>query len=814
MKYLLPIVLLFSLFAEAQSFCTDSSTHFRYQTALNDSIRIFKTIITKDSSKVTIGRFMNGTTTGNAFVSRINARGEVAWFRRIASPFLDVHAELQCLEEASNGNLFLTFNTVQSDNKPFFYLVLSPSGTLIHQSKFGIANNAADLGNAKIYTSLVKQFGPDSVLMVLTHPASATSADGITVMTVSNSGQAGQAYTFIPPPVTSYSSYYSNYRMEGDILYLYGGAQFSNNCSINFFEQPTYTLFAVNWRTKQVVSKKIFCSPSPGYDPWGNLLSEGTDNRNTRVFMLANGQVAFTRQIWGLDRTATDALTRLFKISIFDKDLNHIRSEYISTHKKFSSNDEWDYDLAIDSLNNRYVSVYDITNKTGYYAISRSGNPFILQKQFSLPATRKNNVDGYSGILEPGYETSFHINTSDNQRSYLHIFRILSRDTAASCFGTNLDFLSYQPASVWPITWPGSFNVRIADIETTSASFVFQDYPFERTLVCNIVKRCDTLKLHAPRTVCDLSQPVRITAHKNPLCPGPVNFTFDTSAVATYSQPDDTTLVLTFVKGWNGKILASPSSCSVLKDSGAISVIQPMPDFNLGPDVQYCKGQAYNLKAPEGFSRYEWQDGSTGSAFTAQQPGKYFVTLYDVCNRIYSDTITIKSNDFSITASKDTVICISEKITLSASEGFNDYTWSPSYNISNPSGRMVSVFPEVTTSYSVSAEAFAGCILRDTVVVTVKDCPRQFFIPSAFTPNRDGKNEIFKPVITGAVSAYEFSIYSRWGQRIFHTKDRYQGWHGQVSDREQSGNVFVWVCRYQFANQKPKMEKGTVVLIK
>jgi len=49
-----------------------------------------------------------------------------------------------------------------------------------------------------------------------------------------------------------------------------------------------------------------------------------------------------------------------------------------------------------------------------------------------------------------------------------------------------------------------------------------------------------------------------------------------------------------------------------------------------------------------------------------------------------------------------------------------------------------------------------------------------FFIPSAFTPNKDGKNDFYKPLLLGIVSHYEFSIYNRWGELVFKTTVKFQ----------------------------------------
>ena len=103
---------------------------------------------------------------------------------------------------------------------------------------------------------------------------------------------------------------------------------------------------------------------------------------------------------------------------------------------------------------------------------------------------------------------------------------------------------------------------------------------------------------------------------------------------------------------------------------------------------------------------------------------------------------------------------------------------------------------------------------KDSVVVKIKDCMEGFFVPSAFTPNNDGKNDIFRPLIFGNVKQYQFTIYNRWGQIVFRTKEIGKGWDGNLGGVLQDPNVFTWTCTYQLEGEGKKSEKGLVTLIR
>jgi gliding motility-associated-like protein len=67
------------------------------------------------------------------------------------------------------------------------------------------------------------------------------------------------------------------------------------------------------------------------------------------------------------------------------------------------------------------------------------------------------------------------------------------------------------------------------------------------------------------------------------------------------------------------------------------------------------------------------------------------------------------------------------------------------------------------------------------------------FAPNAFTPNEDGRNDSFYPVLNGFVGwNYKLLIFDRWGEVIYETKERLEGWDGRSNGREAQIDVYVW----------------------
>ena len=85
---------------------------------------------------------------------------------------------------------------------------------------------------------------------------------------------------------------------------------------------------------------------------------------------------------------------------------------------------------------------------------------------------------------------------------------------------------------------------------------------------------------------------------------------------------------------------------------------------------------------------------------------------------------------------------------------------------------------------------------------------------NAFTPDNNGRNDVFKPTVYGTIVKYRFAVFNRYGQMVFNTTDPHQGWNGSINGSLPNAGVYVWYCTYEVAGQKAKTEKGTVMLVK
>ena len=102
----------------------------------------------------------------------------------------------------------------------------------------------------------------------------------------------------------------------------------------------------------------------------------------------------------------------------------------------------------------------------------------------------------------------------------------------------------------------------------------------------------------------------------------------------------------------------------------------------------------------------------------------------------------------------------------------------------------------------------------DSITIALKDCLTGFYMPNAFTPDGNGLNDLIKPFLFGRVATYEFSIYNRFGERIFSTTTLTQGWNGVHRNQPQPSGVFSWKCSWQMEGEKPQQRSGTLYLIR
>ncbi|MBW8683878.1 CshA/CshB family fibrillar adhesin-related protein [Chitinophaga rhizophila] len=253
-----------------------------------------------------------------------------------------------------------------------------------------------------------------------------------------------------------------------------------------------------------------------------------------------------------------------------------------------------------------------------------------------------------------------------------------------------------------------------------------------------------------------------------------------------------------------------------------ITVTQQEPmTVNMG-DTAICVGGTITLEA-RGGDRYQWLENGailpeTGNAISVS-PDR--TTTYSVnvanntCQVNENFTIPVTVNQLPqtrVTSSND-IDCSHMAATLQATGG-TAYMWEDAPGISNTTIANPSVTPIVTTTYYVNITDDNNCTSRDSITVNVAFSSGQsvYPMPSAFTPNGDGKNDCFGLKYWGDLKTLDFRIYNRWGTMVFSTQNSGECWDGTFKGALQPNGAYVYVIKGTTACGEVE-RKGVVTLI-
>ena len=250
-------------------------------------------------------------------------------------------------------------------------------------------------------------------------------------------------------------------------------------------------------------------------------------------------------------------------------------------------------------------------------------------------------------------------------------------------------------------------------------------------------------------------------------------------------------------------VTVSNRGCST--SDNIVVAIKPSPTANLGNDTTLCEGKTLLLNAANPNSTYLWQDASKAPTFMVVSAGKYSVTV----NRqdcMANASVEVKYNllpQFSL--GQDQLICSGATIVLAPGISNVGYLWQdgsvkPTYIVSKPG------------LYYVSVTNNCG-VYKDSVVISKGVC--NLYLPNSFTPNNDGKNDLFKAGYGDGVIEYHLQIFNRYGQTIFKSDNKLTGWNGTLNGKPQPQGNYVWLLKYSTSTDNSLQQlKGTVLLLR
>lgn len=273
------------------------------------------------------------------------------------------------------------------------------------------------------------------------------------------------------------------------------------------------------------------------------------------------------------------------------------------------------------------------------------------------------------------------------------------------------------------------------------------------------------------------------------------------------------------------QVTAFIGGCVPATDNVLVTLV-PYPVANAGPDTAVCFNTPAQINASIVGNSFTWSPvaslndpNSLSPIAKPKSTTGYILTVRDIigCPKPGRDTVIVtvlpKVNAF---AGNDTAVVVGQPLQFNA-RGGEGYLWTPGtalnqVTIFNPVGLYDGSFDSI--QYKVLVTDAIGCMDSAFVTVRIFKTNPQIFVPSAFTPNRDGKNDVFRPIAVGITRIEYFRVFNRWGELVFSTTTNESGWDGRIQGINQATGTYVWLVKAVDYTGKSFFAKGTVTLIR
>lgn len=263
--------------------------------------------------------------------------------------------------------------------------------------------------------------------------------------------------------------------------------------------------------------------------------------------------------------------------------------------------------------------------------------------------------------------------------------------------------------------------------------------------------------------------------------------------------------------------------------------VKPLPFGNISVKQDVCLGQpelVENINYTSMLDTFIWDfDGGKTTHFTTDQGpyGVYWETpgekaikvtyIHNECTVTDIDTITVHPKpNATIVAEGYNVgdeICASDslKVTVQAIEPGASYKWTPT--------RFFDTYADAAVTYArvdfkskiyVEVEDIYGCQNKDSLEVLTKSCCEMVF-PSAFSPNNDGKNDLFRPITLGRREVETFRVVNRFGQTVYESRQSSLGWDGTMNGKPADVGTYFYLISFMCEKEKVD-QSGEVILVR
>ncbi len=294
----------------------------------------------------------------------------------------------------------------------------------------------------------------------------------------------------------------------------------------------------------------------------------------------------------------------------------------------------------------------------------------------------------------------------------------------------------------------------------------------------------------------------------------------------------------TFTIGRTGTIRVILKTDKGCEDSSLVTLIDslPFPKIPFLNDTSICENGIATFRVPkDSLYNYRWLDSSNNSivstrdTFKTAKPGKYYVEVYNFCRTVKDSSKLIRINPlprFNIlrNGDTDTTVCKGLKVSAFGPIGYLGYEWTLDDSLKT-SGRQLNINTDETgrTKLALKVTDEFGCSNGDTATITVVECTPVIYVPTAFSPQGDRQNDIWK-IEKYNISEFKVVVYNRWGEMVYYSDKKGekevqsdQGWDGKFKGGTCPSGAYKWLVDYkgtQDGIEIVRRDTGTVTIIR
>jgi gliding motility-associated-like protein len=254
---------------------------------------------------------------------------------------------------------------------------------------------------------------------------------------------------------------------------------------------------------------------------------------------------------------------------------------------------------------------------------------------------------------------------------------------------------------------------------------------------------------------------------------------------ATYQWQDGSTAATHSVNG-PGVYSVTVDVAGCTATDSVTYVYYPLPIVHLGADTSICADTLITRDVTRPGGTYLWENGQEDPLHTLAQSGIYWVVVTENgCST--RDSLTLGTINLPVVdLGPDFLLCKGRDQELDAFGFGYAYAWG--------TGDTTAVYTVVQAdTYWVTVSNQCGA-MTDSIEVTLDQCDCPVFVPNAFTPNDDERNDGFRPVFDCPFDVYLFQVFNRWGELIWESDDANDAWDGggAAPTGNDPNGVYAW----------------------